>query len=75
MLARARTAGIGGIVIPGIDLLQNRGALALAEGVADLFVAVGVHPNSADSFDGATDRRNCGTWLPTTKLSPSAKLD
>ncbi len=54
VLARARTAGIGGIVVPGIDLLQNRGALALAEGIADLFVAVGVHPNSADSFNGAT---------------------
>ena len=54
VLARARTAGIGGIVVPGIDLLQNRGALALAEGIADLFVAVGVHPNSADSFGGAT---------------------
>lgn len=54
VLARARTAGIGGIVVPGIDLLQNRGALALAEGIPDLFVAVGVHPNSADSFNGAT---------------------
>ena len=54
VLARARAAGIGGIVVPGIDLLQNRGAVALAEGIADLFVAVGVHPNSADSFGAET---------------------
>ena len=54
VLGRAREAGIGGIVIPGIDLAQNRGALALAQQATDLFVAVGVHPNSADSFDDET---------------------
>lgn len=50
VLERARAAGVGCIVVPGIDLAQNRGALALAEQAADLFVAVGVHPNSAGSF-------------------------
>ena len=54
VLGRARAAGVGAIVVPGIDLTQNRGALALAEQVAELFVAVGVHPNSADSFDAET---------------------
>ena len=54
VLARARQAGIGMIVVPGIDLAQNSGALALAEQTTDLFVAVGVHPNSADSFGAET---------------------
>ncbi|MFN8469089.1 MAG: TatD family hydrolase [Caldilineaceae bacterium] len=54
VLQRARAAGVGAIVIPGIDLAQNRGALVLAEGDAGLFVAVGVHPNSADSFGDDT---------------------
>jgi TatD DNase family protein len=54
VLQRARAAGVGAIVIPGIDLAQNRGALLLAEGDAGLFAAVGVHPNSADSFGDET---------------------
>jgi TatD DNase family protein len=53
VLARARAAGVGTIVIPGIDLAQNRRALALAELEHDLWVAVGVHPNSAADFDDA----------------------
>ncbi len=52
VLARARAAGVGVIVIPGIDLVQNRQALQLAEQADDLFVAVGVHPNSADGCTG-----------------------
>lgn len=51
--ARARAAGVGWLVIPGIDLAQNRGALALAEQQPRFFVAVGVHPNSADDFGSA----------------------
>jgi TatD DNase family protein len=53
VLTRARSAGVGIIVIPGIDLAQNRHALVLAAQDDGLFVAVGVHPNSADAFDDA----------------------
>ncbi len=51
VLARARSAGVANIVLPGIDLAQNRQALAFAEQAAGVFVAVGVHPNSASDFD------------------------
>jgi TatD DNase family protein len=51
VLQRARAAGVDTIVIPGIDLAQNRAALALAEQEQGLYVAVGVHPNSASVFD------------------------
>lgn len=54
VLARARAAGVRTIVVPGIDLVQNRQALELAEQEQDLFVAVGVHPNSAGGFDDET---------------------
>ncbi len=47
VMARARAAGVGLMVIPGIDLEQNRRALVLAESHADVYVAVGVHPNSS----------------------------
>ena len=50
---RAQAAGVGWLVIPGIDLAQNRRALAQAEAQPDWYVAVGVHPNSADAFDAA----------------------
>lgn len=54
VLERARAAGIGLIVIPGIDVAQCRGALALAEATPELYVAVGVHPNSSGEFSPAT---------------------
>jgi TatD DNase family protein len=42
------------IVNPGIDLAQCAGALHLAATTPELFVAVGIHPNSADKFDATT---------------------
>ncbi|HRJ42244.1 MAG TPA: TatD family hydrolase [Caldilineaceae bacterium] len=54
VMERARAAGVGLIVIPGIDVAQCRGALVLAEQTPELFVAVGVHPNSSGGFGPAT---------------------
>lgn len=51
---RARAAGVKLIVNPGIDLDHCRRALALADAIPELYVAVGIHPNSADQFDAAT---------------------
>jgi TatD DNase family protein len=50
VLERARAAGVGRILIPGIDLAQNRRAVALAEKYSQLRVAVGVHPNDTPDF-------------------------
>lgn len=54
VMARARAAGVRAIVAPGIDLAQCRGALALAAHIPELYVAVGVHPNSSGDFAPAT---------------------
>lgn len=51
--ARAQDAGVRWLVIPGIDLDQTRQALALAEQQPHWYVAVGLHPNSADAYDAA----------------------
>lgn len=50
----ARAAGVSLIVAPGIDLAQCRQALALAEEIDKVYVAVGLHPNSATDFDDET---------------------
>ena len=54
VLTRARTAGVEVIVNPGIDLDHCRHALALADEYPELYVAVGIHPNSAHDVDAHT---------------------
>jgi len=54
VIERAQAAGVGLVVIPGIDVAQCRGALDLAERTPGLYVAVGVHPNSSADFTLAT---------------------
>ncbi len=54
VVANARAAGVKLIVNPGIDLDHCRCALTLADAIPELYVAVGIHPNSADQFDAAT---------------------
>jgi TatD DNase family protein len=53
VLARAVAAGVGRILIPGIDLETSRRALALAERHPALRVAIGVHPNATATFTDA----------------------
>jgi TatD DNase family protein len=50
VIERARQAGLQRILNPGIDLSSSRQAVALAERYAELFAAVGVHPNDSTSF-------------------------
>jgi len=51
VIARAREAGVGAMVVIGFDLPSSEAALALAEADAALFAVVGVHPNDAASLD------------------------
>jgi TatD DNase family protein len=50
VLARAREAGVGTIVVPGTDLASSRRAVELAEAHPGILAAVGVHPNSTAGF-------------------------
>ena len=45
-------AGVGAVVIPGVDVESSRSALALAEGRPWLFAAAGIHP---EDCAGCTD--------------------
>jgi len=51
VLERARQEGVARILNPGIDLGTSRAAVALAEAVPEVYAAVGVHPNDADTWD------------------------
>ncbi len=47
VIERAREAGVAQILNAGISLASSRAAVKLAEVYAEVFAAVGIHPNSA----------------------------
>ena len=51
VIARARAAGVGEILCPGITAESSRAAIHLAETHDGLFAAVGIHPNYAAEAD------------------------
>jgi len=51
VLERAAASGVRKILVPGIDLETNVAAVRLAEKYPLIKAAVGVHPNSAGSWD------------------------
>ena len=56
VISRARDAGVVRMLNPGIDLSSSSKALRLAEMYEEVFVACGVHPNDALSWDGETEQ-------------------
>jgi TatD DNase family protein len=51
MLARARAAGIGGLLTIGTDVASSHAAVSLAEQHPDVYAAVGIHPHDALTAD------------------------
>jgi TatD DNase family protein len=54
VLQRASEQGLERILIPGLDLDSSQAALALAKKHANIFVAIGVHPNSGNTWKADT---------------------
>jgi TatD DNase family protein len=54
IMHRARQAGVVRIVNPGIDIESSQVALRLSETYPEVFVAVGVHPNSGSTWTDQT---------------------
>lgn len=50
LIARARAAGVGEMVVVGFDRVGNREALRMAGAHEGLFAAVGVHPCECDAW-------------------------
>lgn len=53
VLARARAAGVIGLVTVGTDMASSRAAIALATGESGVWASVGVHPH--DAVDAGED--------------------
>jgi TatD DNase family protein len=51
VLARAWEAGLERILVPGIDLESSRAAVGLSAKYSKVYAAVGVHPNSALTWE------------------------
>lgn len=47
VIARAHEAGVGEIVIPGVDVASSHRALAIAHRYEGIYAAIGVHPEAA----------------------------
>lgn len=47
VLARARSAGLGALIVVGYDLLSSRQAIDLAERESDVYACVAIHPHHA----------------------------
>ncbi len=54
VLARARAAGVGELVVTGTGVAESRAAAALAAARAGLYATAGVHPHHARDCDDAT---------------------
>jgi TatD DNase family protein len=54
MLARARAAGVTGMVTIGTGVDTSRASIALAEREPDVWASVGIHPHDAGEADEAT---------------------
>lgn len=54
MLARARAAGVGTMIVPGIAIADMPRVLAMADRHPDIFVGVGVHPHEAGTWTDET---------------------
>lgn len=52
-VARARAAGLAGLVCVGIDAESSRRSRELADSLAGVFATAGVHPHEARAFDAA----------------------
>ena len=53
VIDRARQAGVGRIMNPGVDLESSRRAVALAEKYPEVYAAVGFHPHDASKLGNA----------------------
>lgn len=65
-------AGVGAVVIPGVDAASSRSALALAETRPWLFAAAGIHPEdcagcTAADFSAIRDLCREKKWSPSER--------
>jgi len=73
VIQRALDAGVGRILIPGLDLESSKAAIELANLYPNIFAAVGFHPTDLDKWDDSSIENlrslilDSGSLLPKTQ--------
>jgi len=57
VIRRAESSSVKKILVPGIDLVTSRLAIALSERFENVYAAVGIHPNEALSWDSSAENQ------------------
>lgn len=68
VLARARSVGVGPIVIPAIDAARWEGLLQLCDGEQGLYPALGLHPMFYKQHDPVADIARLERLVSENKL-------
>ncbi len=53
VIARAGEAGVRAMLTAGVDVASSRAAIAIAEKYEPVYAAVGIHPETSETFDAA----------------------
>jgi TatD DNase family protein len=72
VLERARQAGVGFILIPGLNLASSQAVVKLAGSHTSLYAAVGIHPTEATTWTPQTyNELKYLTFFPSAQSTPS----
>jgi len=58
VILRSKTAGIGGFIVPGTDILLSEKAVEIATQYEGIYAAIGIHPHHTFNASLATDHMN-----------------
>ncbi len=74
VLERARVAGVSKILVPGMDIVDSRSALDIADKYDNIWAAMGVHPEVKEFDVQWFDSDECNKVIMRTKLKAIGEI-